>query len=132
MTTMNSLILTTPKKLCFIHCNTDYSGVKALRTSRYHAVNQFVSTLIFTQQNILTVIDLGIVLPPEDRVQVRQRINCGNDLHTVIFCIGIQFFQFGLGIASTAIAKIRVALNFIGILLSGSRALIARSFSDKR
>ena len=73
-------------------------------------------SLVPNKQDIVYIRMPPIFRPPHNAVKVRKRLYARHELYPVRACIGVNFFEFFLGISSAQIPKLRLVRNLVRIL----------------
>ena len=109
-------MLSAAQMVRLVHADMDKFAVKAISQRRQHLVNQRVGALIVRQQNVVDIDIRSKAFPIGDGVQMRQRLNTGDDLQTQCAAVGGQLFHFLRGISAAQMTEIGIFRYFIGIL----------------
>ena len=128
------LILARSHPVCFIHTDVDLPAGKALGRSGKHSIDQLVGLLLTDQQNIVAIIDAFVFRSPfEHFIEMRKGLDARNQLYADFCAVGIQLLQLRLGVSSSKMAKIGLAVHLIGILHIKLNLIIAHSryYGDK-
>ncbi|MNP17281.1 hypothetical protein D3C76_1097100 [compost metagenome] len=100
----------------FIHTNMNLAAPERRACRLQHIHDQSFHRFIADQERPLCIFILRYRLPFQKFLQMRQRLNARKSLDAELVRIIVDFPELGLRIPPPHIAKVRLALDFVGIL----------------
>ena len=113
---VDRLVFSPAQPECLVHADVDQAGSKILRERTEHVVDQPVRALFSHQQNILDIADGGVLRIAENRAQMRERLDTGNQLDAACGGVCVHLLQLRARISAAQIAEVWLALHLVSIL----------------
>ena len=79
-----------------VHTNMDVLRGEAGAQAAEHILDQLIGTVLTDKENVGGIANVAICVPAEDRGQVRQRLNAGDQLHADRIAVGDHVLHFCL------------------------------------
>ena len=108
-------IFAAPQVMRLVHAYVYSPANKSVFERRKHFVDELVRLFAARQNYIVYIVDIGVFVPSENLIQVRQRLDAGHDVYIELRCIRDDFLQFAGGISAAHISEHRFVVYFVGI-----------------
>ena len=124
------LVFSASEHVRFVHADVDRPRTERILERLKDVLQQPVGFVVSGQQDVVAVADVAVHRPAENGVEVRQRLDAGDQLHTLLRRIVVKLAQLGLRIAAAHIAEIRLVVDLVGVLCVQHQGVVAHAGGD--